>query len=229
LIVILGEHLAYRQIFLDGRDLPADPNPDFMGYSVGHWEGDTLVIVTTGYNDRTWLFQGLPHTESLRTTEGFHRKDFGHLEITETFDDPKAFTRPRTVSVIGDLMPDSDLLEYVCSENERDSAHLVGRASDTKTMAVEVAPEIIAKYAGVYSGTTTSGRPIRLEIFPSDRELWVSLNGSGRRLLTPIANSKFLTSGGTQLEFLEESGQVVALQFSDVGVNVRLPRVREGK
>jgi hypothetical protein len=89
LIVILGEHLAYRQIFLDGRDLPVDPNPDFMGYSVGHWEGDTLVIVTAVYNDRTWLVAGLPHTESLRTTERFHRRDFGHLEITETFD-PKA-------------------------------------------------------------------------------------------------------------------------------------------
>jgi hypothetical protein len=94
LIVILGEHLAYRQIFLDGRDLPVDPNPDFMGYSVGHWEGDTLVIVTAGYNDRTWLVGGLPHTESLRTTERFHRTDFGHLEITETFEDRKRSRAP---------------------------------------------------------------------------------------------------------------------------------------
>jgi hypothetical protein len=229
LIVILGEHLAYRQIFLDGRDLPADPNSDFMGYSVGHWEGDTLVIVTTGYNDRTWLFGGLPHTESLHTTERFHRKDLGHLEITETFDDPKAFARPWTVKATGNLVPDSDLLEYVCNENERDSTHLVGKASDLKSIAVEVAPEILAKYAGVYAGTTTSGRPIRLEIFLSGRELWGSLNGSAKRLLTPIASTKFLTSGGTQLEFLEESGEVVALQFFDVGVNVRLPRVGDGK
>jgi hypothetical protein len=119
LIVVLGENLAYRQIFLDGRELPADPNPDFMGYSVGHWEGDTLVIVTTGYNDRTWLFDGLPHTESLRTTERFHRKDFGHLEITETFDDPKAFARSWTVKATGNLMPDSDVLEYVCKRERK--------------------------------------------------------------------------------------------------------------
>src|SRR5215467_3469287 len=165
LIVIFGERLAYRQIFLDGRGLPADPNPDFMGYSVGHWEGDTLVIVTAGYNDRTWLFDGLPHTESLRTTERFHRKDFGHLEITETFDDPKAYAHPWTVRVSGDLMADSDLIEYVCNENEKDSAHLVGKASDLKSIAVEAAPEILAKYPGVYAGTDNSGFPIRLEIF----------------------------------------------------------------
>jgi hypothetical protein len=208
--------------------LPVDPNPDFMGYSVGHWEGDTLVIVTTGYNDRTWLFEGLPHTESLRTTERFHRTDFGHLEITETFDDPKAFARPWTVKVTGNLTPDSDLLEYVCSENERDSAHLVGKASDLKSNAVEVAPEILAKYAGVYAGTTTSGRPLRLEISVSGRELRVSLNGSASRVLTPVSNTKFRLQS-PQFEFLEENGEVAALQYSDVGVNVRLSRVREGR
>jgi len=230
LIVILGERLAYRQVFLDGRGLPADPNPDFMGYSVGHWEGDTLVIVTTGYNDRTRLFRGLPHTEALRTTERFHRKDFGHLEITETFDDPKAFARPWTVQAPGNLMPDSDLLEWVCNESESDSAHLVGKASDLKSIAVEVAPEILAKYPGVYAGTTPSGRPVRFEIFASGRELRFSRDGSARQLLTPIANTQFLLAmGGVQLEFLEENGEVVALQISGVGIDVRLPRVRERK
>jgi hypothetical protein len=199
-----------------------------MGYSVGHWEGDTLVIVTAGYNDRTWLFGGLPHTESLRTTERFHRKDFGHLEITETFDDPKAFARPWTLKATGNLMPESDLLEYVCNENERDSAHLVGKASDPISIVVEVAPEILAKYAGVYAGTALSGRPIRIEISLSGRELWASLNA--RPLLTPLSNTKFLNpASGARLEFLEENGEVVALQYSDVGGDVRLPRVREGK
>ena len=226
LIVIFGERLAYRQIFLDGRGLPADPNPDFMGYSVGHWEGDTIVIVTAGYNDRTWLFDGLPHTESLRTTERFHRKDFGHLEIAETFDDPKAFTRPWTVQAPGSLMPDSDLLEHVCNESESDSAHLVGKASDLKSIAVEVAPEILAKYPGVYAGTDNSGLPIRLEIFLSGRELSVSVNGGARRVLTAVSNTKFLLP---QLEFLEENGEVVAVNFSTLSAAVRLPRVREGK
>jgi hypothetical protein len=125
-------------------------------------------------------------------------------------------------------MPDSDLLEYVCNKNERDSAHLVGKASDPISIAVEVAPEILAKYAGVYAGTTPTARPIRLEIFAVGRELWASLNA--RRLLTPLSNRKFLNpASGAQLEFLEENGEAVALQYADVGGDVRLPRAREGK
>ncbi|HEY7334463.1 MAG TPA: hypothetical protein VH639_06240 [Bryobacteraceae bacterium] len=224
LIVILGEQLMYRQIFLDGRSLPADPNPDFMGYSVGHWEGDTLVVTTAGYNDRTWLGRGYPNTESLRTVERFHRGDFGHLEIAETFDDPGAYTRPWTVKVTGNLMPDSDLLEYVCNENNKDLPHLIGKASDLK--GVEVAPEILAKYAGVYAGTLPSGLVVRFEIFPSGSELWASLNGGAKRLLTALSNTKFVLP---QLEFLEENGEIVALQYSDVGANARLPRVRENR
>jgi hypothetical protein len=226
LVVMLGEDLSYRQIFLDGRELPVDPNPDFMGYSVGHWEGDTLVVTTAGYNDRTWLDAGgHPHTEALRTTERFHRRDLGHLEITQTFDDPKAYTGAWTVKVTGNFMPDSDLLEYVCNENNKGSAHLVGKA-----IAVEVAPEVVAKYAGVYAGTTPSGRPARFEIFLSGRELWFSRDGSTRQLLTPIANTQFLIPmGGVQLEFVEEDGEVVALQISGVGIDVRLPRVSKGK
>jgi hypothetical protein len=227
LIVILSEDLTYRQIFLDGRGLPTGPNPDFMGYSVGHWEEDTLVVTTTGYNDRTWLDSaGHPHTEALRTTERFHRRDFGHLELTETFDDPNAYARAWTVKVIGDLMLDSDLLEYVCNENEKDSAHLVGKASDAK--GIEVTPEILARYAGAYAGTSL-GRPIRHEIFPSGRELWDSRDGATKQLLTPIANTKFLTPTGALLEFLEEDGEIVALHVYVNNVDARLPRVREGR
>ena len=227
LIVILGQDLTYRQIFLDGRDLPADPNPDFMGYSVGHWEGDTLVVTTAGYNDRTWLdYLGHPHTESLHTTERFHRENFGHLEISETFDDPKAYARPWTVKVTGDLMPDSDLLEYVCNENEKDSAHLVGKASDVKP--IEVSPEVLAKYAGVYSGTTRLGRAIRFDISLSGRELWSSRDGA-KQQLTPISNAKFATPGGAQFEFVEQNGEIVALQLYNLAGDPRLPRVPEGR
>jgi hypothetical protein len=229
LIVILSEDLTYRQIFLDGRDLPAAPNPDFMGYSVGHWEGDTLVVATAGYNDPTWLDNaGHPHTEALRTVEWFRRRDFGHLEITETFDDPNAFVRPWTVNATGNLTPDSDLLEYVCNENNKDIAHLVGKASDQKGVAVEVAAEILARYAAVFAGTLPSGRPIRLEIFPVGRELWFSRDGGARQLLTPVANTKFLAPAGPQLEFFEENGEIVALQFYGVGFDTWLLRVRDG-
>ena len=139
------------------------------------------------YNDRTWLdAAGHPHTESLRTTERFHRKDFGHLEITETFDDPKAYAHPWTLRVTGDLMADSDLIEYVCNENEKGSAHLVGKASDLKSIAVEVAPEILARYVGVCAETAPRGGPLRIEIFLSGAELLFSRNGRAKEPLTPL-------------------------------------------
>jgi hypothetical protein len=201
-----------------------------MGYSVGHWEGDTLVVATAGYNDRTWLdYAGHPHTESLRTVERFHRKDFGHLEITETFDDQKAHARTWTVKVTGELLADSDLLEYVCNENEKDSAHMVGKASDEKS--IEVAPEVLAKYAGAYATITRLGRPIRYDIYPSGRELWFSRDGGSKQLLAPVSNTTFVFPGGTgsSLEFIEENGEVVALQLFGIAGDARLPRVREEK
>src|SRR5580765_3220027 len=121
LIVILYEDLAYRQIFLDGRQLPQDPNPNWMGFSVGHWEGDTLVVESAGFNDRTWLdFAGHPHTEALQVTERFRRKDFGHMQLEITFNDPKAYTKPWTIAVGVNFVPDTELLEFVCNENEKD-------------------------------------------------------------------------------------------------------------
>ena len=129
LVVILYENsMAYRQIFTDGRVLSKDVNPAFMGYSVGHWEGDTLVVETAGYNDKTWLdFSGHPHTDALQMTERFRRRDFGHLEIRITFDDPKAYTKPWTVTIGPELYLGGDLLESVCNENEKDLQHLVGK------------------------------------------------------------------------------------------------------
>jgi hypothetical protein len=93
LIVVLYEDLSYRQIFLDGRELPKDPNPAWMGYSVGHWDGDTLVVESTGYNDRTWLDAGYPHTENMRVTERIRRSDFGHLAIEISFSDPAFYEK----------------------------------------------------------------------------------------------------------------------------------------
>jgi len=150
LLLMLWNGTLYREIFLDGRPLPEDPNPDWMGYSVGHWEGDTLVIDSAGFNDRTWLDgDGRPHTEALRVTERLRRSDFGHMEITRTFVDPGALLQPWTVPVKLELYADTEQLEYVCNENERDREHLVGKASDEK--GVKVAPKILAKYAGSYA------------------------------------------------------------------------------
>ena len=119
----------YRQIYTDGRKLPADPMGTWLGYSVGRWEGDTLVVDTMGFNDRSWLdVRGHGHSEVMRVEERFHRRDFGHLEVTVTMTDPKVFTRPVTINFVEDLLPDTDVLEHFCAENEKDTAHLPGRA-----------------------------------------------------------------------------------------------------
>src|SRR5207248_2651515 len=140
LVAVLYEYQTiFRQIFTDGRALPEDPNPTWMGYSVGHWEGDTLVVTTAGFNDRTSLdLGGHPHTEALRVTERFRRRDSGHIDLQMTLDDPKAYTRSWTIPIELELVPDGDLIEYVC-ENERDSAHLVGKKGEE----FRVAPEIL--------------------------------------------------------------------------------------
>ena len=116
LTVILHEYdTIFRQIFTDGRALPEDVNPTWMGYSVGRWEGDTFVVTTAGFNDRSTIdLAGHPHTEALRTTERFHRRDIGHLDVQITFDDPKAYKRPWTLPMEFGLVPDEDLMEYVC-------------------------------------------------------------------------------------------------------------------
>jgi hypothetical protein len=116
---------AHRQIYTDGRGLPEEINlPTFYGYSAGRWEGDTLVVETAGFNDKTLLdAMGHPHSESLRTTERFRRRDFGHLDYEITFDDPKMYTRPFTVKIPHDLLPDSDIFENFCV-NEKDLTHL---------------------------------------------------------------------------------------------------------
>lgn len=129
LVAILYEHFGwFRQIFLDGRPLPQDPNPTWLGYSVGQWEGDTLVVETTGFNGKKWLDQrGHPSTDALHTTERFRRRDFGHLDIEFTVDDPKAYARPWTLKLPQLLYADTELLEFVCNENEKDRKHMVDK------------------------------------------------------------------------------------------------------
>ncbi|MBI4887076.1 MAG: hypothetical protein HY824_08280 [Acidobacteria bacterium] len=126
-VAILYEAMnLWRQIYMDGREPVRDPNPSWLGYSVGRWDGDALVVETTGFNGKAWLDQqGKPTTEALRVTERFHRRDFGHMDIQITLDDTKAYTRPWTVTVPFTLQPTAELLEFIC-ENNRDLENLPG-------------------------------------------------------------------------------------------------------
>ena len=116
-----------RQIYTDGRSLPVDPNPAWLGYSVGRWDGDTLVVDSAGFTDKIWIdVVGHPVSEALHVQERFHRRDFGHMDLAITITDPTMYTRPITFSVTQLLLPDSDILEYFCAENEKDRGHLIG-------------------------------------------------------------------------------------------------------
>lgn len=129
LVVILYEYgTTFRQIFTDGRALPKDPNPAWMGYSTGHWEGDALVVESSGFNGKAWLsFEGVPITDALHLTERMRRRDFGHMDIQLTIDDPKAYSKPWTAELHPQLIPETELIEFVCDENEKDVRHLVGK------------------------------------------------------------------------------------------------------
>jgi hypothetical protein len=129
-IVILYEaNAGMRQIFTDGRPLPGkDADPWWYGYSTGHWEGDTLVVESSGFRDLGWLdVEGSPLTDVGKITERFRRPDFGHLDIEVTIDDPKAYTKPWTVSVHQHILLDTEIIEFVCQENEQDSPHLTAK------------------------------------------------------------------------------------------------------
>jgi len=127
LVIIYEANHGLRQIFMDGRKLPnrEDVEPWYYGYSVGRWEGDTLVVETTGFNDGQWLdVRGSPMTDAAKVTERFRRPNYGSLEITITVVDPKAYTKPWTVKVNQRIMPDTELIEFICED--RDATHYVG-------------------------------------------------------------------------------------------------------
>ena len=170
-MVMLYGGTFYREIFLDGRELPKDPNPDWLGYSVGHWDGDALIVDTVGFNDRTWLTgNGIPGSPRLRITERIVRPNFGHMEIRTTYADPGVLEAPWEVTakyVFDDVQP----LEYVCNENERDRSLVVGNASELQSMKLD--PELLAEYAGAYEYKdrvyvfTVSQGQLKLSIGPS--------------------------------------------------------------
>ena len=230
LVVILDEDLTYRQIFMDGRALETDPQPSWMGYSVGHWDGDTLVVDSFGFNDRTWLdASGHPHTEALRMTERYRRRDFGHLDLEVTLQDPTVYAKPWTVAIDSLLAADTGLLEAVCSENNKSIDHWVGKASDEQENEVTVAPGILAKYTGTYVEQQKIWRtlPRRLDITFSGDALFGDFDGRGKQQLR--AKSETYFSGlQWEIEFVAKDGQGVPADISvhHVSGNYRFARTK---
>jgi hypothetical protein len=199
-MIILYEDLTYRQIFLDGRQPPSDPNPSWMGYSTGRWDGDTLVVESRGFNDRTWLdYSGNPHTEALRIEERYT-----HISLDVTWSDPGAYTEPWTIHANLILAPGAELIEYVCAENEKDRVHISGKLSDG---AVTVPPEVLARYVGNYliGGT----RPVRIQL--EDDHLIADYPG-GKLRLTAQTETTFVSPQATYHFETNAQGAVVRLR-----------------
>jgi len=219
------ESSPVRQIFTDGRKLPDDPTPSWMGYSVAHWDGDTFVVDTSGYNERTWLdFAGHPHSESLHVTERFRRTDFGHMQLSITFEDPKAYTKPWTISVAVNLVPDTVMLEYVCLENEKDRPRLVGRASDDRSVSKKVSRDILSRYVGIYDVPMLGVWTVSLD----GGELKIEMaDGGGKQAVIAQSDTVFIYPPiGGPVQFISDaqgkvSGLVVTIVEGDIPAKKR--------
>jgi hypothetical protein len=202
LLLMLYSGTSYREIFLDGRPLPKDPNPGWMGYSVGRWAGDTLIVDTIGFNERTWLRgNGVPGSPQLRITERIHRSDFGHLEIKATYVDPTVMQAPWEVTTQY-LLTDIQPLEYVCNENERDRPHIIGKASDLQSLPLD--PKLLAGYAGSYEYNA------RVYVFTVlQGQLSVSI-GRNTFLLTTLSETAFGDNNGIRYDFFRDPSGAVS-------------------
>ncbi|HVG71697.1 MAG TPA: hypothetical protein VM819_12335 [Vicinamibacterales bacterium] len=207
MIVMLFDDLTHRVIFMDGRTLEPDPNPTWMGYSVGRWEGDVLVVDSNGYTDRSWLdFDGHPHTEALRISERFTRRNVGQIDVQVTMTDPKAYTRPITVAIPMKLQADTEMLEAVCENN----AASLARMSATKpAQPVNVPAPTLARYVGMYD-VADGDEKTAAEVTLTGATLWLDYGGKGREELVALSPTRFSWSGAI-VEFQAPAGGVVTM------------------
>lgn len=215
LIVQLNPDLTYRQIYMDGRSLESAPSPSWMGYSVGHWEGDALVVESNGFNDRTWLDHvGHPHTEALRTTERYRRRNFGNLDVEVTFSDTAVYAKPFTVTARAELAPDTEMLEWVCNEKGTNREHWVGKASDEQKNAFKVPTQVLATYVGTWIEQPKLWRtePRVVEISISGGVVYGDMDGRGKTPLTAQSEASFSGLYGLGVEF-RKSGPGAALEM----------------
>ena len=218
MIAILHADMSYRQIFMDGRELEPDPLPTWMGYSVGRWDGDTLIVESNGYNDKTWIHRdGLSHTERLRITERYRRLDFGHMQLEVTFEDSGTFDSPLNAVIDLEFQADNEMLETVCNEASENDGRWGGAITDAVEDAVEVAPELLERYVGMYTGIWL-GAPTTLEVTLEDGEMFLlrtppyaeaEFTGTGRSRLIPRSETAFECSCGLGFIFTVDGDERV--------------------
>ncbi|HHX81874.1 MAG TPA: hypothetical protein GX696_02690 [Pseudomonadaceae bacterium] len=228
--------MSYRQIFTDGRELEEEPLlPTWGGYSVGHWEGDTLVVDSNGYNDLTWLSrEGLPHTEQLLISERYTRNDFGHLTLEVEYQDPGTFIRPVQATIDLEFRADTELLEIICNESATGQQHYSGSLEEAQEQVVEIPAATLENYVGTYQGIWL-GNMITTEFLVEDGELVLIRSprysdtggntGSARYTLVALSQNAFDCSCGLGFVFhTDDSGK--ATEVDEVHVSGSWPFVR---
>ena len=223
-IAFLFEDMVFRPIYMDGRQLEPDPLPTWMGYSVGRWDGDTLVVESNGYNDKTWLDRrGAAHTDQLRIIERYTRLDFGHIQLDVTYDDPGAFHEPLDVRIEMIYQADNQLLEYVCNETSQLGSNWIGDISQAELRAVEIPPEALEKYVGTFQGYWLNNL-IRLDFTIENGELKLLRNGVEVRVI-PQSQTTFDGSNGFGFIFsLDADGNALSVEEMHVSGGWSFPR-----
>jgi len=236
-IAILSDTLNYRVIHMDGRELEANPISSWAGYSVGRWEGDTLVVESNGFNDETWAVRfGVSHSESLQVTERYRRTDFGHIVGDVTFTDPEAFTEPWSFTVNMEVAADTEMLEAICEHTSEDWA---GSMTEVADRGISVPAEVMAGYVGAYTGVY-GGRERTYEVSISDGRLVATIVGDytqsglgaagldegATRLLMPLSETLFEGLGLGYEFIVNDEGVATDLIVTHVSGNYTYARQR---
>ena len=208
---------SYRQIFTDGRELEPNPLPTWMGYSVGHWDGDTLVVESNGYNNNTWLGRGISHTDQLRMTERYSRSRLGNIQVEITYDDPGALEETLHAPIEMTLAADEQMLETVCTEaygGER--GNWIQEVSSVEETEMDVALETLERYVGTYAGMYLTNY-ITMNVTLVDGELYLQKNNATPARLSPQSDTAFLLGGLGFVFTVNDEG--VATTISEVHVS----------
>ena len=224
MIAVLNANQTYRNP--SGRGDARGPGPDVAGFSVGRWEGDTLVVESNGFNDKTWLNNvGLPHTEKLRVTERYTRPSLGRLNVDVTYDDPEAYNTPLKVSLRMRLVTDTEMLEEVCEAKQE---FWTGSVSDLEKTRVQVSEETMRKYAGYYEGYWRANlRKVTMSLKDG------ALHATGLLVpeavpLIPESDTIFTSEEGVSYKFvMDDSGKVIRVEEIHRGGNYVLNRKGE--
>ena len=222
-IAMLYNDGSYRQIFMDGRELEQDPLATWGGYSVGRWDGDTLVVESNGYNNKTWMGRGVSHTDRLRITERYSRTDFGHIQVDVTYEDPGAFESQLQAVIEMDLAVDEQMLETVCNEAYGGTqGNWTSQVIERDETAIEIAPEVLARYVGTYGGMYLRNS-VTIEVTLDDGELFMQKNNGAIQQLIPKSDTSFLQRGGGFGYVFTVDGNDVATEISEVHVSGAWP------